>query len=83
MIDAEKLYNTREVMAILGRSTRTIYAYVRSGLLPAVKQKDTPHGNSKLLILGADLQRFIDNGGAPAGYYQKLYPRPSRSEKRQ
>lgn len=72
----EKLYTVREAAAILKRSRQTIFAYINGGLLPARKLKPGA-SNSKFVITESDLKAFIENG-VPAGYYQKLYPRPHR-----
>lgn len=82
MPEYKKTYTVREVMAILGRSRMTIYAYIRGGLLKATKRKpDAP--NSKIVITENDLNTFInnsldENGKAPRGYYQEIYPRPHK-----
>lgn len=74
----EKYYTIREAGEKLRRSTRTIYAYIRSGQLKATKL--TPEAkNSKFLIAESDLEAFIKKGAAP-GYYQKLYPRPHKGD---
>lgn len=76
MSEIEKLYSVREVMAILGRSNATVRAYINAGLLPARKLRPDAK-NSKFVITETDLKTFIENG-APAGYYQELYPRPHK-----
>lgn len=79
MAELEKYYTVSEAMEILKRSKATVLAYIRSGLLPARKLKpDAP--NSKFIISEKDLKAFIENG-VPAGYYQKLYPRPHKKDK--
>ncbi len=79
MAENEEYYTVREVMEILKRSKSGVLAYINGGLLKARKLRpDAP--NSKLLILKSDLEEFIKNG-VPAGYYQKLYPRPHKREK--
>ena len=75
----EEYYSVSDVMKLLKRSRSCIYAYINGGLLKA--RKLTPDArNSKMLILKSDLDEFINNG-VPAGYYQKLYPRPHRVKK--
>lgn len=74
----ERYYTIREAGEKLRRSTRTIYAYIRSGQLKATKL--TPDAkNSKFLIAESDLVEFMKVGAQP-GYYQKLYPRPHRTD---
>lgn len=76
----EKYYSIKEVGEILRRSNRTIYAYIKSGQLKATKL--TPGAaTSKFLIAESDLKAFIDVGAKP-GYYQALYPRPHKGEKK-
>lgn len=84
MAEFEKLYTIRETMEILGRSKATILAYIHSGLLKARKFKPGSR-TSKFVITETDLKAFInneldENGKAPAGYYQVLYPRPHKSD---
>lgn len=75
MSDQERYYTVNEVCEILHRNNRTIYAYIRSGQLPAYRP-----GGKKFLIAASDLNKFIEEG-VPAGYYQKLYPRPHKGDK--
>lgn len=75
----EKYYTIREAGEKLHRSSRTLYAYIRSGQLKAVKL--TPNAkNSKFLIAESDLEAFIKAGVQP-GYYQATYPRPHKGDK--
>lgn len=74
MIDGEKLYTVNEVCDILHKTRRTIYAYIRSGQLKAVKP-----GKKNFLIAESDLNEFIRAGVEP-GYFQKLYPRPHKTD---
>ena len=70
----EKYYSVREVCEILGKSNRTIYAYIRGGLLKASR----PGGeNCNYSIAESDLKTFMENG-VPSGYYQSIYPRPHK-----
>lgn len=81
MGEIEKYYSVREVMEILGRSNATVRAYINAGLLKARKLKPDAK-NSKFVIAESDLKEFIENG-APAGYYQELYPRPHKRTPKQ
>lgn len=73
----EKYYTVKEACEKLHRSSRTIYAYIRSGQLKATKLI-AGASNSKFLIAESDLAEFMKVGAQP-GYYQKLYPRPHRN----
>ena len=82
MANFEKYYSIREAMGILHRSRPTVLAYINAGLLKAHKLKPDA-ANSKFIISETDLKSFIENnldenGNAPAGYYQELYPRPHK-----
>ena len=70
----ETYYTVNEVCEILHKNNRTIYAYIRAGLLKASKP-----GKKNYLIAESDLTAFIA-AGVPAGYYQKLYPRPHKAD---
>ena len=73
----ERYYTIKEAGEKLHRSSRTLYAYIKSGQLKATKL--TPGGStSKYLIAESDLEAFMKVGAQP-GYYQKLYPRPHRN----
>lgn len=72
MSDQIRYYTVNEVCEILHRNSRTIYAYIRSGQLPAYRP-----GGRKFLIAEEDLHNFITAGVQP-GYYQELYPRPHK-----
>ena len=76
----EEYYTVNDVMKILKRSRPTVLAYIRAGLLRARRLRPDAK-NSKLLITESDLKEFINNG-VPAGYYQKLYPRPHKRDKK-
>lgn len=76
----EEVYTLRETMAILNRSKATVLAYIHGGLLKAHKMTDGGR-TSKFLISKSDLEDF-ERRGVPAGYYQKLYPRPHKGEKK-
>lgn len=76
MEEREKYYTVSEVCEILHSGTSTVYAYIRSGQLPAYR----PGGRRKFLIAESDLNNFIKVGIEP-GYYQKLYPRPHKGDK--
>lgn len=73
MAEIEKYYTIKEVCDILHKCDRTIYAYIRSGQLKAVKP-----GKKKFLVSETALNDFINSGVQP-GYYQNLYPRPHRT----
>lgn len=74
MLDTEKYYTVKELCEILHKDRRTIYAYIKSKQLKASKA-----GGKSYLIAESDLKAFIDKGVEP-GYFQKLYPRPHKSE---
>ena len=74
----EEYYTVNDVMKILKRSRPTVLAYISAGLLKARRLRPDAK-NSKLLITESDLKEFINNG-VPAGYYQKLYPRPHKRD---
>ena len=76
----EEYYTVNDVMKILKRSRPTVLAYISAGLLKARRLRPDAK-NSKLLITESDLKEFINNG-VPAGYYQKLYPRPHKRDKK-
>jgi hypothetical protein len=81
-LTADKLYTVREAAAVLNRSKQTVMAYIHGGLLKARKLKPDA-ANSKFVITESDLRDFIngqldEDGNAPRGYYQKLYPRPHK-----
>lgn len=73
MAEIEKYYTVNEVCDILHKSNRTIYAYIRSGQLKAVKP-----GRKGFLVSESALTEFI-NAGVQPGYYQNLYPRPHKT----
>lgn len=80
----DKYYSIKEAMEILRRSRPTVLAYIRAGLLKAHKLNPDAK-NSKIIIAETDLKEFIqnsidDNGKAPRGYYQELYPRPHKRD---
>ena len=83
MAEFEKYYSIREAMEVLHRSRPTVLAYIKSGLLRATKLKPGA-ANSKFIISETDLKDFInksfEDGKAPAGYYQALYPRPHKKD---
>lgn len=70
----DKTYTIKEVCEILHKHRRTVYAYIRSGQLRAVKP-----GGKNFLIYETDLNAFIKKGVQP-GYYQNIYPRPHRTK---
>ena len=73
----EKTYTIPEVCEILHKHKRTIYAYIRSGQLRAIKP-----GGKNFLIYESDLDAFIKAGVRP-GYFQAIYPRPHRGEQKE
>lgn len=73
MAELEKYYTIKECCDILHKCDRTIYAYIRSGQLKAVKP-----GKQKYLVSETALNDFIKAGVQP-GYYQSIYPRPHRT----
>ena len=68
----EKYLTVKEVCEILHKHRRTVYAYIRSGQLKAIKP-----GGKTFLIYESDLNDFI-KAGVPPGYYQATYPRPHK-----
>lgn len=70
----ERYLTVKEVCEILHKHRRTIYAYIRSGQLRAIKP-----GGKTFLIYESDLNDFIKNGVQP-GYYQATYPRPHKGD---
>lgn len=68
----EKYLTVKEVCEILHKHRRTVYAYIRSGQLKAIKP-----GGKNFLIYESDLNEFIKNGVRP-GSYQETYPRPHK-----
>lgn len=68
----EKYLTVKEVCEILHKHRRTVYAYIRSGQLKAIKP-----GGKTFLIYESDLNDFIKAGVQP-GYYQATYPRPHK-----
>lgn len=68
----ERYLTVKEVCEILHKHRRTIYAYIRSGQLKAIKP-----GGKTFLIYESDLKDFIKAGVQP-GYYQATYPRPHK-----
>ena len=77
-VPEDNYYTVREVMQILKRSKSAVLAYINAGLLKARKLRPDAL-NSKMIIKRSDLEDFINNG-VPAGYYQKLYPRPHKEK---
>ena len=78
MAELEKYYSVREAMEILHRSRPVVFNYIRAGLLKASKLKPDAK-NSKYIIAESDLKAFIA-AGVPAGYHQRLYPRPHKGD---
>lgn len=68
----ERYLTVKEVCEILHKHRRTIYAYIRSGQLKAIKP-----GGKTFLIYESDLNDFMKAGVQP-GYYQATYPRPHK-----
>lgn len=68
----ERYLTVKEVCEILHKHRRTVYAYIRSGQLKAIKP-----GGKTFLIYESDLNDFIKAGVQP-GYYQATYPRPHK-----
>lgn len=65
---SEKYLTVKDVCKILDRNKRTIYAYIRSGQLKAVKP-----GGHVFIIKESDLEEFIKNGLRP-NYFRETYP---------
>ena len=75
----ENYYTVRQAAEKLQRSRQTILAYIHGGLLPAHKLTDAP--NSKFIIAESDIEALIKKG-VPDGYYQALYPRPHKRDRK-
>ena len=73
----EKTYTVKEVCEILHKHRRTIYFYIRSGQLKAIKP-----GGKNFLIYENDLNDFI-KAGVKRGSYQETYPRPHKRTPKQ
>lgn len=69
----EKYLTVDEVCEILHKHRRTIYAYIRSGQLKAIKP-----GGKNFIIYERDLNEFIKNGVQPR-YFRETYP-PRKKE---
>lgn len=70
-----KTLTVKEVCEILHKHRRTIYFYIRSGQLKAIKP-----GGKNYLIYENDLNEFI-SAGVQRGSYQETYPRPHKADK--
>lgn len=70
----ERYYTVKEVCGILHRNNKTVYNYIKSGMLKASKP-----GNRDYLISESDLNDFIAAGIKP-GYFQEMYPRPHKGD---
>ena len=70
---SDRYLTVKEVCEILSRSRRTIYAYIRSGQLKAVKP-----GGKNFAIKESDLNEFISNGVRPR-YFRETYPPKSNT----
>ena len=68
----ERYLTVNDVCEILHKHRRTIYFYIKSGQLKAIKP-----GGKNFLIYESDLNEFINNGVRP-GSYQETYPRPHK-----
>lgn len=71
----ERYLTVNEVCEILHRNRRTIYAYIRSGQLKAVKP-----GGKNFVIYESDLDEFIKNGVRPR-YFRETYPPKKKTPK--
>lgn len=71
-MNEEKTYTAAEVAEMLHKNKRTIYFYIKSGQLKAIKP-----GGKNFLIYESDLNDFIKAGVRP-GSFQETYPRPHK-----
>lgn len=70
----ERTLTVKDVCEILHKHRRTIYFYIRSGQLKAIKP-----GGKSYLIYESDLNDFIKTG-VQRGSYQDTYPRPHKRD---
>lgn len=70
----ERYLTVKEVCEILHKHRRTIYFYIRSGQLKAIKP-----GGKSYLIYESDLNDFIKTG-VKRGSFQETYPRPHKRD---
>ena len=73
----DRIFTAAEAAELLHKSKKTIYFYIRSGQLKAIKP-----GGKNFLIYESDLNEFIKNGVRP-GSYQETYPRPHKRTPKQ
>lgn len=74
---SEKYLTVNDAAEILHKHRRTIYFYIRSGQLKAIKP-----GGKNYLIYESDLNEFIKSGVRP-GSFQETYPRPHKRTPKQ
>lgn len=73
----EKYLTVKDACEILHKNRRTIYFYIRSGQLKALKP-----GGKSFLIRESDLKEFMAVGVRP-GSFQETYPRPHKRTPKQ
>lgn len=68
----ERYLTVNDVCEILHKHRRTIYFYIKSGQLKAIKP-----GGKSFIIYESDLKEFM-NKGVERGSFQATYPRPHK-----
>ena len=72
----EKYLTVSQACEILHKHRRTIYFYIKTGQLEAIKP-----GGKNFLILESSLNEFMKVGVRP-GSFQEAYPRPHKGDKK-